>query len=94
MCGPTPDRASVMPLNRRRGIEASTEPLCTHPASVVTVVQITECIAGSRRVKLPIERIAQSIPTNHSRYFAPVLDPTLTTGVETLVAAALTWLAR
>ncbi|WP_406277513.1 hypothetical protein [Embleya sp. NBC_00896] len=45
-------------------------------------------------MKLPIERIAQSIPTNHSRYFAPVLDPTLTTGVETLVAAALTWLAR
>jgi len=33
------------------------------------------------------------IPANHSPYFAPVIHPTLETGVETLVVAALTWLA-
>ncbi|MGW1230392.1 amidohydrolase [Streptomyces sp. NPDC002530] len=32
------------------------------------------------------------LPGNHSPYFAPVLEPTLTTGVEALVVAALTWL--
>jgi hippurate hydrolase len=32
------------------------------------------------------------LPTNHSPYFAPVLHPTLETGVETLVTAAGAWL--
>ena len=36
--------------------------------------------------------IDRDIPTNHSPYFAPVLDPTLRIGVETLVTAALCWL--
>jgi amidohydrolase len=35
-----------------------------------------------------------SLPSNHSSEFAPVLEPTLTTGVETLTVAALTWLER
>ena len=34
------------------------------------------------------------IPSNHSPYFAPVLHPTLETGVETMVVGALAWLAR
>ncbi|MDB5932677.1 MAG: Peptidase amidohydrolase [Massilia sp.] len=33
------------------------------------------------------------LPTNHSPYFAPVLHPTLETGVETLVVGTLAWLA-
>jgi hippurate hydrolase len=33
-----------------------------------------------------------SLPTNHSPHFAPVIEPTLSTGVQTLVVAALTWL--
>jgi hippurate hydrolase len=33
------------------------------------------------------------LPTNHHPGFAPVLHPTLATGVETLVAAAGAWLA-
>ena len=37
-------------------------------------------------------RIAQDIPSNHSPYFAPVIQPTLTVGVEALVVAARTWL--
>lgn len=32
------------------------------------------------------------IPSNHSPHFAPVIEPTLTTGVATLVAAAREWL--
>ena len=34
------------------------------------------------------------LPVNHSPHFAPVLHPTLETGVEALVVAALAWLAR
>jgi metal-dependent amidase/aminoacylase/carboxypeptidase family protein len=33
------------------------------------------------------------IPTNHSPSFAPVLHPTLETGVETMVVGTLAWLA-
>jgi hippurate hydrolase len=33
------------------------------------------------------------IPTNHNPKFAPVIHPTLETGVETLVVASCAWLA-
>jgi len=39
-------------------------------------------------------RLAQDVPTNHSSKFAPVLHPTLETGVQTLVAASLSYLGR
>jgi amidohydrolase len=35
-----------------------------------------------------------SLPTNHSPFFAPVIHPTLETGVETLVVTALAWLGQ
>jgi amidohydrolase len=38
-------------------------------------------------------RIAQDIPVNHSARFAPVIQPTLDTGTQALVAGALAWLA-
>jgi hippurate hydrolase len=38
-------------------------------------------------------RVAQDIPVNHSARFAPVLQPTLDTGTQALVAGALAWLA-
>jgi hippurate hydrolase len=34
------------------------------------------------------------IPSNHSPFFAPVMHPTLETGVETLVVGALAWLSN
>ena len=34
-------------------------------------------------------RIAQDVPTNHNPRFAPVIHPTLETGVEAMTAAAL-----
>ena len=39
-------------------------------------------------------RIAQDIPVNHSAHFAPVIQPTLDTGTQALVVAALAWLGR
>jgi hippurate hydrolase len=39
-------------------------------------------------------RVAQDIPVNHSATFAPVPQPTLDTGTQALVVAALAWLAR
>jgi hippurate hydrolase len=38
-------------------------------------------------------RIDQDIPVNHSASFAPVIQPTLDTGTQALVVAALAWLA-
>lgn len=34
----------------------------------------------------------RDIPQNHSPFFAPVMEPTLTNGVTALTAAALAWL--
>ena len=45
-----------------------------------------EVFAEATRSGLPI-------PVNHSPHFAPVIEPTLTTGVTALALAALTWLA-
>src|SRR3954464_2759666 len=38
-------------------------------------------------------RVSQDIPVNHSAAFAPVIQPTLDTGTQALVVAALAWLA-
>ncbi|WP_395310411.1 amidohydrolase [Mycobacterium sp. AMU20-3851] len=38
-------------------------------------------------------RVGQDIPVNHSPTFAPVIQPTLDTGTQALVVAALAWLA-
>jgi amidohydrolase len=37
-------------------------------------------------------RVSEDIPVNHSATFAPVVQPTLDTGTEALVVAALAWL--
>jgi hippurate hydrolase len=39
-------------------------------------------------------RVSQDIPVNHSATFAPVIQPTLDTGISALVVAALAWLGR
>ena len=36
-------------------------------------------------------RVAQDIPVNHSAKFAPVIQPTLDTGTQAMVVAALAW---
>lgn len=37
-------------------------------------------------------RVSQDVPANHSATFAPVIQPTLTTGTQALVVASLAWL--
>ncbi|MGO9957467.1 MAG: hypothetical protein ACLP50_16105 [Solirubrobacteraceae bacterium] len=39
-------------------------------------------------------RVAEDVPTNHSSKFAPVLHPTLETGIQTLTTASLSYLGR
>jgi hippurate hydrolase len=39
-------------------------------------------------------RVEQDIPVNHSEYFAPVIEPTLSNGTQALVIAALAYLAK
>lgn len=39
-------------------------------------------------------RVARDIPVNHSPAFAPVLQPTLNTGTQALIHAALSWVSR
>ena len=38
--------------------------------------------------------MVQDVPANHSPGFAPVVRPTLETGTQALVVAALAWFAR
>jgi hippurate hydrolase len=40
-----------------------------------------------------VTRLIAGLPSNHSPLYAPVLEPTISTGVAALVAAARTWLA-
>jgi amidohydrolase len=49
--------------------------------------------ADARSPEEVLARVAQ-LPSNHSPLFAPVIEPTLTSGVAGLVAAARTWLPR
>jgi amidohydrolase len=39
-----------------------------------------------------VQRIVRDLPSNHSPLFAPVIEPTLQTGITALVVAARTWL--
>ncbi|HEU4432201.1 MAG TPA: hypothetical protein VFR51_02310 [Pyrinomonadaceae bacterium] len=39
-------------------------------------------------------RVEQDIPVNHSEFFAPVIQPTISNGTQALVVAALTYLAK
>ncbi|MFI8303634.1 amidohydrolase [Streptomyces sp. NPDC085927] len=39
-----------------------------------------------------LERVVRGLPSNHSPRYAPVVEPTLSTGVRTLVTAAHTWM--
>jgi hippurate hydrolase len=39
-------------------------------------------------------RVEQDIPVNHSEFFAPVIEPTLSNGTQALVVAALTYLGK
>ncbi|MET8217900.1 hypothetical protein ACFYRD_23175 [Streptomyces hirsutus] len=40
-----------------------------------------------------LARVVRGLPSNHSPQYAPVVEPTLSTGVRALVTAARTWIA-
>ena len=61
-----------------------------HAPSVFWTVGGTD--PGTYRQAKEAGRLSE-LPTNHNPRFAPVLHPTLETGVETLLAAACAWLA-
>ena len=39
-------------------------------------------------------RVEQDIPVNHSEYFAPVIEPTLSIGTQAITVAAMTYLSK
>ncbi|MFF0793543.1 amidohydrolase [Streptomyces spiralis] len=47
---------------------------------------------ASARTFEDLAKVARSQPSNHSPHFAPVVEPTLSTGITALTAAARTWL--
>ena len=44
------------------------------------------------RAELATGKLPEAMPSNHSPLFAPVISPTLETGVRAMLAAALAWL--
>ena len=84
--GPRP----IGPADRQRGLQR--HPHCSRRPLHLLVRR------RHRRRRLPPRpseagRVAQDIPVNHSASFAPVIQPTLDTGTQALVVAALAWLA-
>ncbi len=78
------------PSNRQRGLQR-------HPDRTRRALHLLGHRRHRRTAYRSAEaagRVAQDIPVNHSPNFAPVLQPTLDTGTQALVVAALAWLAR
>ncbi|MBC9715772.1 amidohydrolase [Streptomyces sp. TRM66268-LWL] len=61
---------------------------------VPTVFWFWGGLAQETAVKAFLEGNIDELPANHSPHFAPVIEPTLSTGVEALVIASMTWLQR
>ncbi|MGO1974250.1 MAG: amidohydrolase [Propionibacteriaceae bacterium] len=84
------DRAGELPL------QSASEDFSNLPVALgipYTYWGIGGVDPAAHRAAVEAGRVDQDIPTNHSPYFAPVIQPTLDTGVTTLVTAALAWLA-
>lgn len=47
---------------------------------------------GQAKTREELVRIVESLPSNHSPSYLPVMEPTIKIGVSTLVSAAKTWL--
>ena len=58
--------------------------------SVFWIVGGTDAAAYAKAKRT---KTVNALPSNHSPKFAPVLDPTLKTGVETMLSAAAAWLS-
>ena len=49
---------------------------------------------GTYQEAVDAGRVEQDIPVNHSQFFAPVIEPTLSIGTQAMVVAALTYLTK
>ena len=84
------DRAQTMPL------QTASEDFSDIPAALgvpYTYWGIGGIDPETYREAAEQGRVPQDIPVNHSATFAPVIQPTLDTGTQTLVIAAMAWLA-
>ena len=57
------------------------------------LMAVVDAIDTNRYARAKEAGRLNEIPTNHNPHFAPVIHPTLQTGVETLIIAARAWLA-
>lgn len=83
------ERAVVM------GLQTASEDFSDIPAALGTPYSYwgVGCIdPDAYRKAQQAGRVDQDIPVNHSAQFAPVIQPTLDTGTQALVVAALAWL--
>jgi hypothetical protein len=60
----------------------------------LTLVEYGSYACEQYQRALDAGRVEQDIPVNHSEFFAPVIEPTLSNGTRALVVAALTYLAK
>ena len=60
------------------------------PCSFMTMAHV-KIKSHSKDAIIKFEKKVNEIPSNHSPKFAPVLDPTLRTGLETMLCAAEAW---
>ena len=60
-----------------------------------SLVQIVAPIfVVSTMLNVGLTQTLSNITVNHSELFAPIIEPTLSTGTQALVVAALTYLAK
>lgn len=84
------DRATTLPLQTASEDFSDIPNALKVPYSYWGIGGIDPAIYGAAE---QAGRISQDIPVNHSPNFAPVIQPTLDTGTQALVVAALAWLA-
>ncbi len=57
-----------------------------------TETGVIQALVASDMTEVPGERTLNQLPVDHSPQFAPVLHPTLETGIEAMVVSARAWL--
>lgn len=57
-----------------------------------TETGVIQALVASDMTEVPGERTLNQLPVDHRPQFAPVLHPTLETGIEAMVVSARAWL--
>lgn len=75
----------------------SASQILTHLSPVLPTIAVYWSVGGTdpkEYEKAKAEGKVHELPVNHNPKFAPVLHPTLSTGVEAMVVATLAWNAK